>query len=126
MKKVFFALLFVGAVQFASAQDEAFKKDVLKLIELKEGGDEMDKMMKDIPQEKQAAFAAEMKTLMTSHREKLAAIAMEVYTKEEVKELLAFYGSPVHKKESVLAEKTKKVNLEFITALMPVMMKYQE
>ncbi|MGG7034124.1 MAG: hypothetical protein ACI7YS_02880 [Flavobacterium sp.] len=128
MKKVFLAFAFVLVAQVGVAQDDAFKKDVMKLIELKEGDDDkgMDKMMRDIPKEKQAAFTAEMKAIMTSYREKIAVIAMEVYTKEDVKELLAFYGSPVHKKESVLAEKSKNVNVEFFTSLMPLIMKYQE
>ena len=129
MKKVLLTFAFIAVAQagLAQQQDEAFKKDVLKLIDLKEGADKgMDKAMKDIPKEKQAAFTAEMKTLEASYNEKMANIAMEVYTKEEVKELIAFYESPVHKKESVFAEKTKKVNIEYFTTLMSVMGKYIE
>src|SRR6478609_1659085 len=104
MKKVLLTFAFIAIAQVGLAQqkDEAFKKDALRLIELKNGDDKgMDKIMKDIPKEKQAAFLAEMKTLEASYNEKMANIAMEVYTKEEVKELIAFYESPVHKKETV-------------------------
>ncbi|MGG7034125.1 MAG: DUF2059 domain-containing protein [Flavobacterium sp.] len=134
MKKVFFALLFVGAVQFASAQDDAFKKDVLKVIQLS-GSDAQMKLAKDqiikmIPQDKHADFIKDFDASMPSLYDKLAKVYMETYTKEDVKSMLAFYESPVGKKITAksgeLSEKSMAAAMEWSEGLQGMMMKYMQ
>lgn len=134
MKKVFFTLLFVGAAQFVSAQDDAFKKDVLKVIQMS-GSDAQMKLAKDqiikmIPQDKQAEFLKDFESTMPSLYEKLATVYMGIYTKEDVKSMLAFYESPVGKKitskSAELSEKSMAVAMEWSTDLQGIMMKYMQ
>ena len=138
MKKLFAVAAFalVSQVGFAQQQvDEAFKKDVLRVIEIQDGGEKgMDKEIAEIsekiPKEKRAAFIVEFNAMMSSYKDKMADVYMVVYTKEDLKELLAFYESPFWKKLSEkkkeLATKTKEISMELMMGMMPLMMKYGE
>ncbi|HLA55203.1 MAG TPA: DUF2059 domain-containing protein, partial [Flavobacterium sp.] len=102
MKKLLLTIALVLAAQVGMAQDDAFKKDVMKVIEMN-GSNEQLKMAKDqivkmVPAEKQAAFIIEFDATLPSYYEKVAKVYMETYTKEDIKAMLAFYESPVGKK----------------------------
>ncbi len=118
MKKILltFTLLFVVQFGFAQQQDEAFKKDVIKLIEISGGASGMkvakDQIVKMIPQEKQVDFSKDFDALLPSFYDKMAKVYMEVYTKEDVKGLLAFYETPVGKK---ICSKSEELTLKSMT-----------
>lgn len=134
MKKliVTFALVLVAQVGFS--QDDAFKKDVLKVIEMSGSTNAMkaakDQILKMVPKEKQAAFILEFDATMPALYDKIAVIYMETYTKEDIKAMLAYYESPVGKKinekAGVLMEKTQAAGKEWGEELQGIMMKYMQ
>ena len=134
MKKliVTFALVLVAQVGFS--QDDAFKKDVLKVIEMSGSTNAMkaakDQILKMVPKEKQAAFILEFDATMPALYDKIAVIYMETYTKEDIKAMLAYYESPVGKKinekAGVLMEKTHAAGKEWGEELQGMMMKYMQ
>jgi len=134
MKKLLLTIALVLAAQVGMAQDDAFKKDVMKVIEMN-GSNEQLKMAKDqivkmVPAEKQAAFIIEFDATLPSYYEKVAKVYMETYTKEDIKAMLAFYESPVGKKitakSSELAEKSQAAMQEWGQGLQTMMMKYMQ
>ena len=134
MKKliVTFALVLVAQVGFS--QEDAFKKDVLKVIEMSGSTNAMksakNQILKMVPQDKQAAFILEFDATMPSLYDKMAVIYMETYTKEDIKSMLAFYESPVGKKINEKAgdimEKTQAAGKEWGEELQGMMMKYMQ
>jgi len=134
MKKLIltFAVLLVAQVGFS--QDDAFKKDVLKVIEMS-GADNAMKSAKTqilqmVPKEKQAAFILEFDATMPSLYDKIAKVYMETYTKEDIKAMLVYYESPVGKKIKEKAgdvlEKTQAAGKEWGEELQGMMMKYMQ
>lgn len=138
MKKLFIAIAFVAVSQVGFAQqqvDEAFKKDVLKLIEVSGANSALgpmkkvkEQILKMIPSDKQAAFIVEFDATFPSLYDSIAKTYMEVYTKEDIKAMLAFYESPVGKKMSAksgeLMEKSMAAGKEWGEGLQAIMMKY--
>ena len=118
----------------APAIDDAFKKDLLKLIEKGEVGSQLsmyrDQLVKQIPAEKQAAFLVEFETSMSDLYQKLIPVYAEAYTKEDAKSILAFYDSPLGKKiaekSKVINEKSQTVAQEWGQGLQSLMMKYMQ
>ena len=110
MKKIILTAVFAFATYSGFAQDEALKKDVLKVIELSGSGGQMAAAKKQllgmIPKEKQAAFIIEFDALMPKIYDASAKVYMEEFTKEDIKAMLAFYESPVGKK---MAEKSEVI-----------------
>ena len=109
MKKVIITLALVLVAQFGFSQvDEAFKKDVLKVIEKSGGGAQVNAAKKQvlsmIPAEKQTAFLVELDVILNKIQDETAKIYMQEYTKEDIKAMLAFYESPVGKKMTAKAE----------------------
>jgi hypothetical protein len=133
MKKllVVAAFAFVSQVGFAQ-QDDAFKKDVLKVIEMSGAANQMkaakNQILQMVPKEKQAAFVIEFDATLPALYEKLAKVYMDEYTREDIKAMLAFYDSPVGKKinakADVLFEKSQKAGQEWGEGLQTMMMKY--
>ena len=134
MKKIIITVTLVLLAQFGFSQavDEAFKKDVLKVIERSGSANQMKsvkgRIMGQIPEEKQAAFSIDFDAAMPSFYEKLAKVYMETYTKEDIKAMLAFYESPVGKKmadkSAELMEKSQAAGQEWGEGLQEMMMKY--
>ncbi|CAM3351662.1 DUF2059 domain-containing protein [Flavobacterium longum] len=132
MKKILLVVACVLAAQLSMAQDEAFKKDVMKLLEINGSGASMDvaktQILKMIPAAKQDAFLIEFNASLPSFYEKIAKVYMEVYTKQDVKDMIAFYESPVGKKMAAKAgevtEKSQAAGAEWGQSLQPMMMKY--
>src|SRR5690606_40959220 len=97
MKKLILLFVLAFSVQLTFAQDDAFKKDVLKLIKLN-GSDAQMKMAKNqilqmIPTDKHAAFLVEFDATLPALYDKIAKVYMDTYTKEDVKAMLAFYDT---------------------------------
>lgn len=134
MKKLCIAIVFAAFSQIGFAQqvDEAFKKDVIKVIELSGTAGPMkmakEQILKMIPSDKQAAFIVEFDATLPGLYEKMAKVYMETYTKADIKAMLAFYESPVGKKmnekSGEVAEKTMAAGQEWGESLQGIMMKY--
>jgi hypothetical protein len=134
MKKLILTFGLVLATQLGMAQDDAFKKDVLKVVE-RSGTTSQIKAAKSqiltmIPEAKQAAFIVEFDALLPKIYETLTKTYMEVYTKEDIKAMLAFYDSPVGKKmtekEGVISEKSAAASQELNGELQTLVMKYMQ
>ena len=133
MKKVIITLALVLVAQFGFSQvDEAFKKDVLKVIEKSGGGAQVNAAKKQvlamIPAEKQTAFLVELDVILNKIQDETAKIYMQEYTKEDIKAMLAFYESPVGKKMTekaeVLSTKSQESMMSVQTDVQELMSKY--
>ena len=97
------------AAEIAAAPvDEAFKKEVEKVIERSGASGQLASAKKQIlgmiAEDKHAAFLVEFDALTAKVSESTVKIYMEEYTKEDIKAMLAFYDSPVGKKMAEKAE----------------------
>lgn len=134
MKKIILTAVFAFATYSGFAQDEALKKDVLKVIELSGSGGQMAAAKKQllgmIPKEKQAAFIIEFDALMPKIYDASAKVYMEEFTKDDIKAMLAFYESPVGKKmaekSEVIATKTQEGMAALQGEIQALMMKYMQ
>jgi len=134
MKKLILLFVLAFSVQLTFAQDDAFKKDVLKLIKLN-GSDAQMKMAKNqilqmIPTDKHAAFLVEFDATLPALYDKIAKVYMDTYTKEDVKAMLAFYDTPVGKKmqekNGEILEKSQVAAQEWGQGLQSMLMKYMQ
>lgn len=116
------------------AQDEALKKDVMRLIEANGSNAQMkmakDQILKMIPAEKHSAFIVEFDATLPSLYDKLAKVYMDTYTKDDIKAMLAFYDTPVGKKmqskNAEIMEKSQTAAQEWGQGLQGMMMKYMQ
>ncbi|HRN98729.1 MAG TPA: hypothetical protein PLA69_05375, partial [Flavobacterium sp.] len=78
MRKLLLTFALILTANAALAQDEAFKKDILKVIEVSGSAAQMklakDQILKMIPEDKQAAFLVEFDASMPALYDKLAAV----------------------------------------------------
>lgn len=135
MKKIVLTFALVLAAQIGMAQtNEAFKKDVLKVIEVTGSASQMklakDQILKMIPKEKQAAFLIEFDASLPSLYDKIAKVYMEEYSHDDIKQILKFYETPVGKKMTqkagVIAEKNMAASQEWGASLQGILMKYMQ
>ncbi len=133
MKKLLITAAFFFVANLTMAQD-AFKADVLKVIQQSGAAAPMqmakEQVMENIPLTKREAFSKDFDATLPSLYEEIAKVYMEVYTHEDIKQMLKFYDSPIGKKmASSMGEITKKstiVGQEWGMELQSVMMKYME
>lgn len=134
MKKIILAFAFVLTTQFVSAQDAAFKADVMKVIKMSGATAQMDvakkQIMAMIPEAKQAEFSKDFDGSMPALYDKLTVIYMKEYTHADVKEMIKFYESPVGKKiaekAGIMFEQSMLAGQEWGAGLQELMMKYME
>jgi hypothetical protein len=134
MKKLIVTFALVLLSQIGFSQDEAFKKDVLKVIEMSGAANQMKsaktQILQMVPKEKQAAFILDFDATMPALYDKIAAIYMETYTKEDIKAMMAFYDSPVgrkiNEKAGNILEKTQAAGKEWSEELQGLMTKYMQ
>lgn len=139
MKKLLIAAAFmlvahVGVAQTKPAANPAFKKEVIRLLELSGTNAQYEAVLapiiKSVPAEKQAEFKKEVTESLKGLTDKIADIYMEEFTPEDVKTMIKYYESPVGKKAAskagVLAEKGQAAGMEWGQSLQGVMMKYME
>lgn len=134
MKKLIVTFALVLLSQIGFSQDETFKKDVLKVIEMSGAANQMKsaktQILQMVPKEKQAAFILDFDATMPALYDKIAAIYMETYTKEDIKAMMAFYDSPVgrkiNEKAGNILEKTQAAGKEWSEELQGLMTKYMQ
>jgi hypothetical protein len=133
MQKLFITLAFFFSTHFAMAQDD-FKADVLKVIQQSGAAAPMrsakEQIMQNIPLTKRADFGKEFDATLPALYEKMTKVYMEVYTHEDVKQMLKFYDSPVGKKMAgsldELTTKSMAAGEEWASELQGIMMKYMQ
>jgi uncharacterized protein len=134
MKRILLAIAFIASAQVSFAQDEAFKKDVMKYIEVSGSNSQIQAAKKQllamIPAEKHAAFIIEFDATMPAYYEKIAKVYSEVYTKEDMKAMLALYETPIGKKmaakQAEVFEKSQTAMQDWGMGLQGMMMKYMQ
>lgn len=131
MKKLLLTIALILVTQISFAQD-TFKADVLKLIQNSGAAGPMksakEQVMASIPEDKKAVFSKEFDATLPSLYDKMAKVYMEIYTHQDIKDMIKFYDSPVGKK---MAEKTGELMTKSMAAgqewgmeLQSLMMKY--
>lgn len=135
MKKLILTFALVLVANFGMSQaNEAFKKDVMKMIEVTGSANQMklakDQILKMVPQDKQAAFLVEFESTLPALYDKLATVFMEEYTHDDVKAILKFYETPIGKKMTQkagpLVEKSMAASQEWAMGLQGMLMKYMQ
>ena len=134
MKKLIFTLAFVCVAHFGFAQDDAFKKDIKKVIEVSGASGQLKAAKKQvltyIPEAKQAAFLVEFDAILAKINDKTVEIYAQEYTKEDIKAMLAFYESPVGKKmaekSELIATKSQESMGELQGEIQTLVMKYMQ
>ena len=124
---------FFVVTNFAIAQD-AFKADVEKVIEMSGANTTMDAVKKQvlgmIPESKQAEFLKEFDVVMNSINDEQVKNFMEVYSHDDIKEMIKFYDTPTGKKikekAGILAEKNMAMQQTIGMQLQGIMMKYMQ
>lgn len=102
MKNFLLVSLFF-AVSFMQAQtDEAYKAEAIKFIKLTGATSAFDAAIEQlgasVPVEKKEAYTKEAEGTLNVLYDKMADLYMDEFTHKEIKELIAFYHSPLGKK----------------------------
>lgn len=144
MKKLILTFGIILASQFGIAQtnaakssvavDDAFKNDVVRVVERSSASGQLASAKKQIlgmiPEEKHAAFLVEFDALTAKVQESTVKIYMDEYSKEDVKAMLAFYDSPVGKKMAEKAEtiatKSQEEMMSLQGEMQALVMKYMQ
>ena len=133
MKRSILTFAFLLAMQFGFSQaDEAYKKEVLKLVEMSETATQIklakSQILSMIPEAKHAEFTKDFDATLPALYDKMTTSYMEVYSKEDIKAMIAFYESPVGKKITAksgdLSAKTSEIGKEWGEGLQAMVMKY--
>lgn len=87
--------LFFSLMIFAQSEQDQFSKDALKLTKMSNDAVEgsFGQIYAMIPEDRLNDFKEELSPILERYYEKVAKIYQEVYTHEQIKELLEFYES---------------------------------
>lgn len=132
MKKLFTLLILVAATHLGFAQDNAFKKDIIKFIEISGATSHFDIALNQIktmvPESSHEELTKDFKATLPSLYAKIADIYQEEFTHDDIKKLLAFYESEVGKKisskQSAIFEKSMLAGEQWGLDLQALIMKY--
>ncbi len=133
MKKciIIASVLFIAQTGFSQV-DEAYKKEVLKLVEMSDTATQIKlaktQILTMIPEAKHAEFIKDFDATLPSLYDEMTVSYMEVYTKEDIKAMIAFYESPVGQKitakSGALSAKTSEIGKKWGEGLQAMVMKY--
>jgi hypothetical protein len=134
MKNFLLTLGLVFTTTIVFAQDKPSKEDVLQVIEKSGTSGQLNAAKKQllsmIPSDKHAAFIVEFDGLMKKANDATADIFIAEYTKEDIKQMLAFYNSPTGKKiaekAETIAEKSQESMMSLQGEIQSIMMKYMQ
>ena len=125
------AVLFITHAGFSQV-DEAYKKQVLKLVEISDTATQIklakSQILTMIPESKHAEFTKDFDATLPSLYDEMTVSYMEVYTKDDIKAMIAFYESPVGQKITAksgdLSAKTSEIGKKWGEGLQAMVMKY--
>jgi len=134
MKKTILVIaLFIAASFNLQAQNDQFKKDAIKLVELNSKAVEasLGQVYTMIPEDKVEDFKKDLNPILKEFYLKLAEKSMEFYTHDQVKEILKFYESEIGQKHIEVQEEMTKASMgpmaqELQMKLMPLVQKYMQ
>lgn len=135
MKKISIILaLFIGGIALAQKSEmSAYEKDALKLVKISSEGTfegAFKQITQMLPENKRENFLKEIGELMEEVYAETTKVQMEYFTHAELKEILAFYETPVGKKfkekTPIVTEKSMEYSQKMQYKLMPIMQKYME
>jgi hypothetical protein len=134
MKKLLLTLALIIVANVGFAQQDAFKKDVVKYLELSGQAKTFEMLTKDlaknVPADKQAAFTKELDASIKDLMGKIADVYVTEFTHDDIKAAIKFYETPAGKKltskSEVLYTKSQAVGQEWGMGLQEVMMKYMK
>ncbi len=114
MKKLVVTAVFILAVYTGTAQTQAFKDDVKRVVRITQDTEfEMasakEQMLPMIAADKQEAFLKEFENLMATMNAAVEKFYFANYTHDEVKQMLKYYDSPIGKK---VTGNASKLNME--------------
>ncbi len=133
MKKFLFLVAFVCLGQMSFAQD-SFKDDVMKLMAINGSAQSLElartQVLPMISESKRAEFNKEFDATIPLFYTKLASVYMEVYSHDEIKELIEFYQTPIGKKTAenmgVISQKGMQAGQEWGMELQKIMVKFAQ
>lgn len=133
MRKLVFVFALVLVSQLSFSQEE-FKADVIKMMKISGANASMDaakgQVLAMIPSDKQKEFLVEFDGIINKISEQQATNYMEVYTHDDIKQMIKFYESPVGKKiqekAGELAQKNIAIQQSIGMELQSIMMKYMQ
>jgi len=135
MKKISLLIaFFIGGLMFAQESEmSAYQQDALKLVIINgEGAFEgaFKQVTQMLPEDKRESFLKEVRALMEEVYIDTSKLQMEHFSHEEIKEILAFYETPLgrklQEKTPVITEKSMEYSQKMQYKLMPIMQKYME
>lgn len=132
MKKLL--LIFtISLTSIAFAQNNsAVLEDAVKLMKLSNSTVEasMAPFVNQIPKDNQAAFQKDLQPLLDSMYKKLANVAVEQYSHEDIKAMLKFYETDLGKTmlsgQVKLLQASMQIGQEFSMQMMPLMQKHMK
>ena len=81
-----------------------------------------------VPQEKRAAFKADIQASMDELYDQLVMVYMDAYTEEEIDAIMAFYNTPVGKKMVAktpeITQRSMQIGQQWGMKLQPLIRKY--
>ena len=132
-KSIFIIALIIAGTLGVQAQDSEMQKDALKLTKISSTQSveaNMAQIYTMIPEDNLESFKKELNPIMESFYKKIADKSAELYTHDEIKELIEFYESDLgQKKLEVDAELSKaqmQMAQEMQMKLMPLVQKYSQ
>lgn len=134
MKKFLTLLVVVATVQFGFSQEDSFKKDVLRFMEMSGATAPIKSVSEQIktmvPEEQHEEFQKDFDATLPSLFSKIADAYMEEFTHKDIKQILAFYESEVGRKlsakQAILYDKAEQAGEHWGLDLQLVMMKYMQ
>lgn len=126
----FVAFLLIGYTGFGQEKSE-YKEKARNLIELTSAG-QFDVLVQPlinmVPQEKRAAFKADIQASMDELYDQLVMVYMDAYTEEEIDAIMAFYNTPVGKKMVAktpeITQRSMQIGQQWGMKLQPLIRKY--
>ncbi|HSD13350.1 MAG TPA: DUF2059 domain-containing protein [Flavobacterium sp.] len=133
MKKLLLLFALLVSVQNIVAQNqEAFKKDILKMLEINRSNSQFneakEQILKMIPKENHKAFLKEFDESTQPIYNKFVELYMKEFTHDDIKDLLKFYDSPLGKKMSqkstAITQEVFNYSQDWANGLKGLVMKY--
>ncbi|MGO3708295.1 MAG: DUF2059 domain-containing protein [Mesonia hippocampi] len=132
-KAVLVVVIFLTFVQTQAQEQEAYKQDAITWVEIKLKSQYefiYEQVAALIPDHNLPAFKAEMDKELNLFNERLAKEYMQVFTHDEIKEILKFYNTEVGKKviekSLLLDEASVEAGQELSLKLQALLGKYAE
>lgn len=132
IKKTILVLVVTLFTLTITAQEDVFAKDAQELVEMVSKSalePVIDQFTAMVAEDKKEAFVKELKGTFPSLYKEMAKIYMAEFTHNEIKEILAFYATPIGKKlankTGVLSQKGMAAGQVWGMELTEIMKKYQ-